>query len=180
MQKAQIFHNDSAKVFRLQIKYWENPVLLLDKSLRRSPSLHFHLNGKWPLPQAKILSNILSGTTLLSMYQRPALQQDCWMTPFHEWPQTIKHLKPCLHRRLDGAHYFFFCLPRFYHPTQSYRRMTHIWTLLLPIHPNTSPNSTSQEVSCFSWWVKMCSTDFMKLMITILFQIKISISSVYY
>lgn len=35
--------------------------------------------------------------------------------------------------------------------------------------PNTSPNSTSQEVSCFSWWVKMSSTDFMKLKITILF-----------
>ena len=38
-----------------------------------------------------------------------------------------------------------------------------------PIHPNTSPNSTSQEVSCFSWWVKMSSIDFMKLMSTILF-----------
>ena len=30
----------------LQIKYWENPVLLLDKSLRRSSFLHFHVNGK--------------------------------------------------------------------------------------------------------------------------------------
>ena len=30
----------------------------------------------------------------LSMCQRPALQQDYWMTPFHEWPQTIKRLNP--------------------------------------------------------------------------------------
>ena len=28
------------------------------------------------------------------MCQRPALQQDYWMTPFHEWPQTIKRLNP--------------------------------------------------------------------------------------
>ena len=81
-----------------------------------------------------------------------------------------KTSEPCLHKRLDGAHHFLFCLPRSYHPTESYRQnCTHTWTLLLPIHPNTSPNSTSQEVSCFSWWVKMSSTDFMKLMITILF-----------
>ena len=48
---------------------------------------------------------------------------------------------------------------------------THTWTLLLPILPNTSPNSTSQEVSCFSWW-NWWSLSFL--------QIKINTSSVYY
>ena len=121
-------------------KFSDSPDQTLRKSCTASwqkpqeeASLHFHMNGKWPLPQAKILSNILSGTTPLSMCQRPALQQDCWMTPFHEWPQTIKHLKPCLHRRLDGAHHFLFCLPRSYHPTKSSAEChTHLDSTALP------------------------------------------------
>ena len=82
-------------------KFSDSPDQTLRKSCTASwqkpqeeASLHFHMNGKWPLPQAKILSNILSGTTSLSMRQRPALQQDYWMTPSHEWPQTIKRLNP--------------------------------------------------------------------------------------
>ena len=85
-------------------KFSDSPDQTLRKSCTASwqkpqeeASLHFHMNGKWPLPQAKILSNILSGTTPLSMNQRLVLQQDCWMTPFHECPQTIKHLKHLKH-----------------------------------------------------------------------------------
>ena len=94
----------------LQLKYWENPVLLFEKSLRRSPSFHFHMDGKWPFLRQKSLSSVPSGTTPHWIYQRDAFQQDSWMTPFHGQPQTIKHLKPCLHRRLDEVHYFLFCL----------------------------------------------------------------------
>ena len=109
----------------LQLKYWENPVLLFEKSLRRSPSLHFHKDGKWPFLRQKSLSSVPSGTTPHWIHQRDAFQQDSWMTPFYGQAQTIKHLKPCLHRRLDEAHYFLFCLPRSFHQPSHISRMSH-------------------------------------------------------
>ena len=121
------------------------------------------------LPQAKILSNILSGTTPLSMCQRPALQQDCWMTPFHEWPQTIKRLNPVYTEDWMELITSSSASPG---PTilpSHQQNVTHTWTLLLFLHPNTSQDQTSWEVTCFSWWMKISFIDFMKLMITILF-----------
>ena len=110
----------------LQLKYWENPVLLFEKSLRRSPSLHFHKDGKWPFLRQKSLSSVPSGRTPHWLYQIDGFQQDSWMTPFHGQPQTIRCLKPCLHRRLDGAHLFLFCIPRLYHQPSHISRTPHI------------------------------------------------------
>ena len=80
------------------------------------------LSYEWAMalaPGKNFCQTFFSGINPLWTYHRPALQQSCWMIPFHGWPQTIKHLKPWLHRRLDGAHRFLFCLPRSYHPTKS-------------------------------------------------------------
>ena len=84
-------------------------------------------DGKWLLPKQNSLSSVPSGTTSLWMHERPAFQQDCWMTPFHEQPQIIKHPKTCINRRLDGAHHFLFCLPRSYRATKSHQQnATHL------------------------------------------------------
>ena len=109
------------------------------KRLRRYPSFHFLMKGSGPFSRHKSQSHVPSGTIPLWMYQRPALQQDCWMTQFHGWPQIIKYLRPCLHRRLDGAHHFLLGLPRSYHPTKTHEQdVTHTWTQPLPIHLNNS------------------------------------------
>ena len=86
------------------------------KRLRKYPSFHFHMKGRGPFSRHKSQSHVPSGTIPLWMYQRPALQQDCWMTQFHGWPQIIK---------LDGAHHFLFCLPRSYQVTWAGRH-THL------------------------------------------------------
>ena len=170
-KKTQIFHRcQSTKT--LQIKYWESPVLLLKKILTRCPSLHFHMDGKWPFLRQKSLSSVPSGRIPHWIYQRDGFQQDSWMTPFLGQPQTIRCLKPCLHRRLDGAHHFLFCLPRFYHQPSHISRTPHTPGLYCSpsIHTphNTGPYK-SLAVSLDDW--KVLSIAFMKLMITILFAI---------
>ena len=147
---------------------WENPVLLLEKSLKRCPSLHFHMDVKWPFPRQKSLSSVPSGTTPHWMYHRAAFQQDSRMIPFHGQPQTIKCLKPCLHRRLDGAYHSSYLLRSFHQPSHI-SRMPHTWTLLLSIHSNTSQNWTLQKLagSLDDW--KKFFTAFRKWMISILF-----------
>ena len=100
-------HGWGQKVLRL---YRWNPVLLFEKSLRSCPFLHFHADGKWPMLQAKISEKhsfwnnpSLNGTT--------CFEQDYWMTPFDDWLQIIKWLKPCLHKRLYGARHFYSVFP---------------------------------------------------------------------
>ena len=153
----------------LQLKYWENPVLLFEKSLRRSPSLHFHKDGKWPFLRQKSLSSVLSGTIPHWIYQRDAFQQDSWMTPFHGQPQTIKYLRPCLHRRPDGAHHSSSASPGpSINQVTSAERHTHLDSTA----PHPSKHLTKLDftkVSWFSWWLKFFFTSFMKWMITILF-----------
>ena len=107
------------------------------------------------------------------MYQRPALQRllndsISWVASNHKMSEALSTQKTEWSSSLP-------LLPPQVPPSYSVIQVehhTHTWTLLLPILPNTSPNSTSREVSCFSWWVKISSTDFMKLMITILFENK--------
>ena len=160
MQKIQIFHSDGAKVLRLSRSNIEKILYcFLTKASGETLLSTFIWMGDGPRPRQNFLSNIFSGINPLWTYHRPALQQNCWMTPFHRWSQTTKHLKPWLHRRLDGAHHFFFCLPRSYQ-----HNVTHIWNLLLPIHPNISQNWTFQKFSWFSWWRNLffysfCETD---------------------
>ena len=123
MQKIQIFPSDGAKVLRLSRSNIEKILYcFLTKASGETLLSTFIWMCDGPCPRQKSLSNIFSGTNPLWMYQSPALQQNCWMTPFHGWPQTIKHLKSWLHRRLDGAHCFPFCLPRSY---QVISRMSH-------------------------------------------------------
>ena len=40
----------------LKIKPWENPMLFPGKTVRKSPPLHFQMDGKGPLSQAKSLT----------------------------------------------------------------------------------------------------------------------------
>ena len=120
MQKIQIFPSDGAKVLRLSRSNIEKILYcFLTKASGETLLSTFIWMCDGPCPRQKSLSNIFSGTNPLWMYQSPALQQNCWMTLFHGWPQTIKHLKPWLHRRLDGAHHFLFCLHRSCHPSKS-------------------------------------------------------------
>ena len=148
---------------------WENPVLLLEKSLKRCPSLHFHMDVKWPFPRQKSLSSVPSGTTPHWMYHRAAFQQDSRMIPFHGQPQTIKCLKPCFHRRLDGAYHSSSASP-----DPSINRVTSAeWhTPGLYCSPSIqTPHKTGPYKSWFSWWLKKIFTAFMKRMVTILFAI---------
>ena len=147
VQRVPILYRDDAKVLKLPRTNTENPVLLLEKRLRRCPSFHFHVMGNGSCPKQNSLSSVPSGTTPLWRYQRLALQKDCWLTEFHGKPQMIKHLKPCLHRGLDGAHHSLFCLPRSHQ-----HNVTDIWALLLFIHSNISQKWTLWNFSWFSWW----------------------------
>ena len=134
MQTIQIFHSDGAKVLRLSRSNIEKILYcFLTKASGETLLSTFIWMGDGPCPRQKFLSNIFSGINPLWTYHRPALQQNCWMTPFHGWPQSIKHLKPWLHRRLDGAHHILFCLPRSYHPTKSSAEChTHLDSTALP------------------------------------------------
>ena len=59
-------------------------------------------------------------------------------TSFHEQPQIIKHVRPCL-RRLDGVLHFLFCLPASYHPTKSHQQdVTQPGLYCSASHSNTS------------------------------------------
>ena len=139
------------------------------KSLRSSPSLHFRMDGKWPFPRQKSLSSVPSGTTPQWMYQRAAFQQDSRMTPFHGQPQTIKYMKPCLHRRLDGAHHSSSASPG---PSISQVTSTERHTHLDSTAPHPSKHLTKLDLTKVSWfssWLKFFFTAFMKWVITILF-----------
>ena len=145
MQKIQILHSDGAKVLRLSRSNIEKILYcFLTKASGETLLSTFIWMGNGPCPRQKSLSNIFYGTNPLWTYHRPALQQNCWMTPFHGWPQTIKHLKPWLHRRLDGAHHFLFCLPRFYHQPSHISRTSHTLDSTAP-HP--SKNLTKLDLN---------------------------------
>ena len=83
----------------LQLKIEKILYCFLKIASRGAPSLHFHMDVKWPFPRQKSLSSVPSGTTPHWLSQRAAFQQDSRMIPFHGQPQTIKCLKPCFHRR---------------------------------------------------------------------------------
>ena len=180
VQKVQIFHSNSAKVLRLSRSNTEK--ILYCFLTKASEGAHFSTSiwmGNGPCPRQKFCQ--------IFFWNNPSLKvpETCFATrqlndSFQEWSQIIKHLKPCLRRRLDGTHHFLSCLSRSYHPTQSYRRMTHTWTLLLPsiqTPPQSRPHrklaASLDEWKCllqtlWNWW----SLSFL--------QIKVSTSSVYY
>ena len=102
--KISTFHTHEAKVLRLSRS---NPEKILYCFLKEASGGVLLSMTTWteggPSPRQRSLANIPSGTTPPVMYQKTALQQDCWVTPLHKWPQVTKHLRPCLRRRLDGA-----------------------------------------------------------------------------
>ena len=132
---------------------WENPVLFIEKSLKRCSSLHFHMDVKWPFPRQKSLLCVPSGTTPHWMYQRAAFQQDSRMIPFHGQPQTIKCLKPCFHRRWMEP-IIPLLPPQILPSTKSHQQnATHLdYTVPHPSKHLTKLDLT--KVSWFSWWVK--------------------------
>ena len=180
VQKVQIFHSNSAKVLRLSRSNTEK--ILYCFLTKASEGAHFSTSiwmGNGPCPRQKFCQIFFWNNSSLKV------PETCFATrqlndSFQEWSQIIKHLKPCLRRRLDGTHHFLSCLSRSYHPTQSYRRMTHTWTLLLPsiqTPPQSRPHrrlaASLDEWKCllqilWNWW----SLFFL--------QIKVSTSSVYY
>lgn len=151
----------------LQIKHWESPLLLLEKASGGVLLSMTTWTEGGPSPRQRSLANIPSGTTSPVMYQKTALQQDCWVTPLHERPQVIKHLRPCIPRRLDGAPHFLSCFPR--SCLLPRHMVTHTWTLLLrcPFRLLTKPDL--RGLSCSPWWVRNVSTAFRNLMPAILY-----------
>ena len=150
-------------------KFSDSPAQILrksctafQKSLRSSPSLHFRMDGKWPFPRQKSLSSVPSGTIPHWIYHRAAFQKDSWMTPFHGQPQTIKYLKPCLHRRPDGAHHSSSASPG---PSISQVTSTECHTHLDSTAPHPSKHLTKLDLTKVSWfssWLKFFFTAFMK------------------
>ena len=65
VQRVPILYRDDAKVLKLPRTNTENPVLLLEKRLRRCPSFHFHVMGNGSCPKQNSLSSVPSGTTPL-------------------------------------------------------------------------------------------------------------------
>ena len=91
MQKVQIFHNDSAEVFRLSRSNIEK---ILYCFLTKTSG--------GALPRQKFCQIFFWNNASINVPET-CFATRRWMTPFHEWLQTIKRLKPCLHRRLDGV-----------------------------------------------------------------------------
>ena len=159
--KIPIFLRDGAKVFRLFrwniekilycffiIKASGGALLSTSVWMGSSPSLGINLNHLFLLEQHlfECTRDLLFPTKLLNDSSSCA-------------PSNHKTSEALSTQRLDGAHHFFFCLPRSYQ-----HNVTHIWNLLLPIHPNISQNWTFQKFSWFSWWRNLffysfCETD---------------------
>ena len=93
----------------LRLSRW-NPALFLKKASEGALLSTSMWMGSGPCSSQKI-SEKPSFWNNLSLNGTTSFEQDCWMTPFHDWLQIIKWLKSCLHKRLNGAHHFYSVFP---------------------------------------------------------------------
>ena len=122
---------------------WENPVLVLEKSLRRCPSLHFHMDGKWKI------------SVKCSFWKNPSLNvpESCFSAGLLNdpisWAASNHKMSEALSSQKTGWSSSFPLLPPQLLPsTKSHQQnITHACTLLLPIHPKTSQNWTLQKLA---------------------------------
>ena len=151
-------------------QYWENPVLLLEKSLRRCPSPHFPKDGKWRLPQA-VISVKCSFWNNLSLNARETcfptrLLNDTisWTASNHKTSEDLSTQKtgwssslPLLLLQVPpsyqatSAEYHTHLDPTTFHPSKHFTKPDLMWGQLFP------------------WWVKTFSTASIKVPHSILY-----------
>lgn len=126
---------------------------VFEKGLRRCPSLHFHVDGKWPMFQPKNLwKTFLLEQSLFEwnnlLWTRLLNDSISWLTSNHKMIEVLSTQKT------EWSSSLLFCFPRSYHPTKSHQQnITHIWALLLhnPIKHLTKPRPHGSWAASLDW-----------------------------